>query len=233
MGVQVTRPAVRDLLDPPMHARAALILLLLTASAGVAVSCNIVGPAAVLISGPPTVPALYELDKSRNHIIFIDDLRNRVPRRSLRDEAARTAEEIILKEKLLPEQRLISHAALSRTMSDDRYGSTLSVVELGKRAGADVVIYITMDGWGLTRDGASAAPFAAARVKIIDCASNKRLWPPIEEGYRLEVSPSQEQGALPGDLSARSTMEQQLARRFGLGIAQMFFKHERTQSVRK
>lgn len=209
----------------------AAVLLVLTGA--VVPSCNIVGPAVVFLSPPPSNKAVVELDDKLTHVFFIDDLRSRVPKRSLREHMAESAEGAVLEEKALTPEKLLSAKAVQRAIASDRHGEALSIVDVGKRAGADVVIYVTIDGWGLSKDGVTAAPFVNARVKLLDCAANKRVWPNNEEGYRLNLAPSMQQGAMPLGLSERGKMEETLAKQFGLALGQMFYKHYQEDSARK
>jgi hypothetical protein len=196
-------------------------------------ACNIVGPALVLAEGPPKTEALLRLDSSRTHIVLVDDMHSRLPKRSLRDIITQSAEEALLAEGVLSPQHLIGGRAIQAAMSDDRSGRPKPIASIGKDAGADVVIYVTIDSWGLTRDGRSAAPTAEARVKVIDCVANKRLWPPNDVGYALRVAPASMQGELPIENAAQAKLEQDLARRFGLALAQCFYKHETARSAKR
>ena len=207
---------------------AALALcLLLTAAPG----CNILGPVVAVVSGPPTKAAAYELDPSRIYVIFVDDLRSSLPKRSLRDVIAQSAEEQILAEGLLPQDHLLSATATRRVAASETNENKMPIAEVGRRVGADVVIYITVDGFMLSRDGVSAMPTALSRMKIIDVTQNERIWPSTDEGYSVIVQPNRQQGDLPKDLSGRNALEVALAKRLGLAIAQTFYKHEVRQSA--
>ena len=217
--------------------RSILVSTLLLVCVLLAGSCNIVGPIAAVAAGPPTTEALFEVDDEKNHVIFIDDLKSRVPRRSLRDEITQAAEEALLREGVLDPARLISgRAALRVSSSEDSYGDPLSVAELGERVGADVVIYVSMQRWTLSRDGGTLSPSVAGEVKVIDAKSKARLWPPSRSsGYTLVVEPETKvnNADIPREIAQRSQTEIATARQFGLALAQMFYKHETRQSARQ
>ncbi|MBL8745234.1 MAG: hypothetical protein JNK58_02640 [Phycisphaerae bacterium] len=196
-------------------------------------ACNIIGPALVIAEGPPKTDAKVELNADRTYIILVDDMRSRLPKRSLRDQIAQSAEEKLLEEGVLKAEHLIGARAVQRALIDDRSGKPKAISEIGRDAGANVVIYVTIDSWGITRDGRSAAPSVEGRVKLIDCDANKRIWPPNDTGYPLRVAPSAQQGDLPNDLAGRSKVEQDLARRYGTAIAQLFYKHLSSTSATK
>lgn len=205
----------------------ALIALPMLLGAG----CNYLGPAVAIISGPPTKSAAFELDASKTYVIFIDDLRSRLPKRSLRDIVSQAAEERILAEGLLKPDNLISATATRRVAASETNVNKLTIVEIGQRVGADVVIYITVDGFLLTRDGVSAMPTVLSRMKILDVHENRRIWPGAEEGHSIIVQPQRQQGDLSTDLAGRNAMEVALAKRFGVAIAQVFYKHEIRESA--
>lgn len=207
------------------------LVTLLTAA--ILAGCNIVGPVMVLAQGPPKTDAQYELESGRTFIVLIDDMNSRMPKRSLRDLMGSAAEETLLAEKVLGESELIGGRAVQRAMTDDRSGKPKSIVEIGREAGADVVIHVSIAAWGLSQDGRSAAPYAEGYVKVIDCTANRRLWPNIENGYLLRVRPEGLRGDGPTDLASKTKLEQDLARRFGVSIAQLFYKHETASSAKQ
>ncbi len=209
---------------------AAGVAFLGAAAAG---GCNLVGPFVAIAAGPPETPAQFTLDAKRAHILFLDDPRSRIPKRSLRELTGKAFEETLLGAEALPSQMLIASTAVTRATSDDKAGSTLSVVEIGRRVGADVVIYAVVDVWTISRDGASLSPEVRARVKVIDAAKNARLWPRMDEGYTLVISPGRQQGNLPLESAPRSAQEQELSRRLGVALAQLFFEHETRTSARE
>lgn len=213
-----------------------IAMILVLAGAGAA-GCNIVGPAAAVLAGPPTTDAMFELDEKLSYVIVVDDLKSRVPRRSLREEIAKSAEETLLSEGTVPEGKLISgRVALRVSATEDEFGTPLSVAELGQRVGADAVIYVAMERWTLSRDGGTLSPSVAASVKIIDAKENRRIWPPAgASGYRLLMEPQMKVNSadLPKELAQRSQTEQAVAKQFGVALAQMFYEHETKKSARR
>lgn len=203
----------------------------LALAGGVLPSCNIVAPAVFLVAGPEKIEARYQPDARRTHVIVIDDLKSRLPKRSLRDLIGRSAEEELLRQRVLTPDTLIASASASRAVADDRHGGAIPVADIGRRVGAEVVVYVAIDGWTISRDGTTASPSVQARIKVIDAANNKRLWPAGDEGYTLVVQPATQQNTLPPELAARSAMEQALAKQFGIALAQVFYKHEKRESA--
>jgi hypothetical protein len=219
-----------------VHARIILRILVLSALT-VGAGCNIVGPLAVIAAGPDKTDALFELDQNLNYVIVVDDLKSRVPRRSLREEISLAAEEALLSEGAVAKDKLIAgKAALRLSADEDQFGTPLSVAELGERLGADAVIYVAMERWTLSRDGGTFSPSVIGSVKVVNARDNQRIWPPGGGvGYRLVMEPNTKVNnvEIPSDLAQRAQAEQAVARQFGLALAQTFFSHETGKSAKR
>lgn len=200
-------------------------LALLGAGALLLAGCNIGVPVMYAITGPPKIPALYEIDGSRPTVILIDDPRSRVPRRELRLLIGQTADETLLKAKAIENGKLIgSRSALSAATSSAA-SQTLSIVDVGRRVGAEVVIYAEVTDWRFALGPEGVAPSVALSVSIFDTLANQRLWP--EEGGQVMVtSLPAEAGFKSGD---RPVLERALAKEAGLRLGQMFFEHAKDQ----
>ncbi len=198
----------------------------MTALAG----CNIVGAAVLAIEGPPKIEKVGDLPTDRALVVFLDDPKNKLPRRTIREAVARAAEEDILREELTDGGKVISSAAAMRIAGTERYGAPMSIVEIGRRVGAEVVLYIRIDDWTLAREVGVVSPAAQARVKIMDVENNKRIWPDDPNGYTMDAKfPIQSEEA-PSTLDERMALEDKFARYFGREISRLFYTHER-QSV--
>lgn len=210
---------------------------LVLAAASALAGCNIVGPLAVIAAGPDETDALCELDQNLNYVIVIDDLKSRVPRRSLREEISVAAEEALLNEGAVAKGKLIAgKSALRLSADEDQFGTPLSVAELGERLGADAVIYVAMERWTLSRDGGTFSPSVIGSVKVVSARDNQRIWPPGGGvGYRLVMEPNTKVNnvEIPNDIAQRAQAEQAVARQFGLALAQTFYTHISKQSAKR
>lgn len=188
--------------------------------------CNIVGGLYVVASGPPKIPAQYTLDPTRTTVMFIDDLNNVLPRRSLRDKIGQAAEGALLKNKAVEEGKLISSSSARRVTIGEQSGSRLSTVEIAREVGAEVVIHVGIIGWTLQNQPGIISPVAIVEVKVIDAEKNERLWPVTESGHMLGVEfPRGMTSDLGSSLSDRMRLEDRLAQRAGVQIAQLFYQH--------
>ncbi len=209
---------------------AALVGVALILCAG----CNIVGPIAFIIEGPPTNPSVAALDANRATVVFIDDRNSRLPKRSLRSTIASTAEQLLLDKGIITKGNMIAASSVMRAASSESGDSPMSIVDLGREVGAEVIIYVDVQVFTLSLDGASKSPAANLDVKIFDTVANTRLWPDADTGYPLVIRVPTSQGQVFGmSLSERSTAERQFAQRIGMRIAQLFYDTPRTTGLGK
>jgi len=195
------------------------------------VGCNVVAPIAYAIEGPPTVEARMELDGSRSTVIFVDDRgygdQMIVPRRSLRREIGRVAEELLLAEGVVKEGNMIRSSDALRAVTSESSDEPMSVVEVGRAVGAEVVIYLEVTAFSVTRTGSTVSPTASGRVVVYDAGLNERIGP--ESGWLpLEVRlPPGDRQLAELDREAFRAVEDGLAGSMGLSLARMFFERER------
>jgi len=208
-----------------------LTLLAALATFGVvSPGCNIVAPAFLIIHGPPKVKKQYELDANRSTVVFVDDRANVMPRRSLRTVMTQSADEMLINKDVVKQENVLTSVAAMQVASQERYGSPKTIVEIGRAIDAEVVIYISMVDWSLTRDGVSMAPTMRARVKVIDAKENKRLWPnQTVNGYPVTVELPAALGAQPETRAERAQVEAELAKIAGVKVARLFFTHPKDQ----
>jgi len=207
-------------------------LLCLAATAALLAGCNIIGPIAVLASGPPKTQAQYTLDPTKVTVIVIDDRASRTPQRSLRDIVGRSAEEEILRRKLVNDM-VKSNLALG-VMARERFGSPLTIAELGQALKAETVIYATVDEFALSPDGQTYSPFTRLRVRVVDATTGNRLFPPpgTTDWAKLDVDIPAQATEKPGGGEQNAAL-QDLARVTGLALAQMFYTHENREAPKR
>lgn len=186
--------------------------------------CNIVGPAYLLIHGPPKVKRLHQLDADAASIVFVDDINSQAPRRVLRGMIARSAEKTLLEHRVL--KNMIGGEAAVTLASQDKYGEPASIRELGEELQADVVVYVSIDAFTLTPDGQTFSPTAVVRVKVFDVRTEERTWPADPAGHPMTVRPRAKQGYVPEGVSGVTQAENELADEVGRAVAELFFDHE-------
>ncbi len=210
-----------------MRLRPVAPLLVLALAGSLMTSCNIVGAAGVLISGPPKVPAATSLDKTRPTVLLIDDLNTILPRASLRDRIGRTAESEILSKKVVEDGQLVSSSSIRRAVSGDTNEARTSVVDAGRAVRAEVVIHVSILGWTMTSTPGEVSPMAVIGVKIVDTLANERQWPEGEGMFTTRVElPVRADRTLESNADRRR-VEDALADRIGMSLAKLFYTSER------
>lgn len=208
----LTRTVVRTVAAAVLAAAATLMMS----------GCDQVAAAMYLIEGPPTVDAQYELPKKKV-VVFVDDRASIIMRSKLRRTIAETAtEEIVLNQKLVSGG--IHPDAAVNVASTEGVDNLLPIDEIGRRAGAEILIYVEPLRYTMVQDG-MPRPMAQYFVKVIDCNTGVRLWPEDEVGFPLTVMLSYKVGTYYEE-SNREMLEEQLASFSGLRIAQLFYEHE-------
>lgn len=202
------------------------VLLLFTLALS---ACNVGVPALYILHGPPKIEAVTELDASRPTVIFIDDPMNVVPRKALRTQIGQAAERLILEKNLVEKSNLVSTISIQRAAAG---GSELgedqpSVVDLGRRVGAEIVVYVQVTKFSLAREPSHLSPVAGGVVKIFDTVNNKRAWPDDAGGFPFGVELPDRTDQTSLSPAQRNQWERSLADEFGRGIAQLFYTRER------
>ena len=212
---------------PTRHA--VLLCLFVCAAFACIPGCNIATPIAFAIHGPQKIMPVYTLGKELKTVVFVDDPSSKVTQRRLRYSIADMATKELLAKRVLVD--MLDPRGILTAASNERFGEQMSISELGKSVGADIVIYAVVTDFSMSPETGSYIPRATMRVKVIDVATGKRLFPDDITGYIAEIQIPQRPGALPSTTGARLEIEQSLAARAGLGLAQLFYKHEITETV--
>lgn len=207
------------------RAAAGALAALLTLAFGA--GCNVATTAAYIIQGPPKIPAQTSLDSERATVVFIDDRSSLVPRRSLRVVMGQFAEEDMIAQKVIDADKMIASQSVLRAAMNEDADEPMSVADLGRAVSAEVVVYVSIEAWTLTKDGGTYAPLVAARVKIIDAQERQRIWPAGREGFALLVEPAASATSIPATSSERHAAHTDLAERVGRSIAKLFYESER------
>lgn len=194
------------------------------AALGLAPGCNIAGPAFMLIHGPEKIPQQYKLDPERSAVIFLDDREFNISRTPTRERVAASAEQSLLKAKAV--KRMLDSRAASAVVSGEPRGDLMPISEVGRKVGAEQVIYVVPEQFTLTTDGQTFSPAAKLRVKVMDATADMRLWPDDREGYELVVTASTRQGTAPTDTAQVRQAENEFADLVGRRLAELFFAHE-------
>ncbi|MCA9286615.1 MAG: hypothetical protein KDA22_15425 [Phycisphaerales bacterium] len=205
--------------------RGAAILVSAAGALLAAGACNIVGPVAFIIEGPPKTPAMFELP-DRPTVVFVDDRKNVLPRSSLRMVIGDTAAEALLTSKTLT-KTISARDAINLARVQETGRKPMSIDAIGEAVGADIVIYVNMVSFGEADLDGLPRPTAAAEVRVIDVVNDVRLFP-------VDVGSPQYVQAVGDPVSPEMTrsasmvrqIEDVLAARLGAEVAKLFYEHE-------
>ena len=212
-----------------IHALRILTTIIAFACLAWTTGCNVLTPVAYAIHGPEKIMPAYTLEKNLKTVIFVDDPSSRVMQRRLRFSIADRATKELLAKRVLVD--MIDPRGVLTAASNERHGEQMSISDLGKTVGADIVIYAVVTEFSLSPETGSYIPQAGLRVKIIDVAAGERVWPSDEMGQLINIQIPQRPGTSPTGPADKLQVEQQLAERVGLGLAQLFYKHELPETV--
>jgi hypothetical protein len=197
-----------------------------------AAGCNIVTPVAYAIEGPGQIDAEYTLPK-RKTVIFVDDPRNILPRTALRT-AIGDAVSFDLMERGHLESTVASRDAIAvaRSGSAGNAQKLMTVEAVGKALDCAQVIHIQPTVFDLTgrTDDRGIRPTAIVQVKVLDLEMRVRTYPAAQsmpDGREVTAIIREESSDGLRTRAGRTQIEDQLARKIALEVAQLFYQHDR------
>jgi len=187
--------------------------------------CNVLEPVTYAIEGPPTVPALFQLPEKKI-VVFVDDRSSIIPRTRLRRVLADRATNELLREQQIVPAAVEASAAVRIAQTEDADG-LMSIAEIGRRVGADIVIYARPIRFSLS-SGGMPKPIAVLGVKVINTRTGVKMFPTDAENseYTLTATMAAKTGSHYETEQSRQTLEESLADYAGLRLAQIFYEHE-------
>ncbi len=197
-----------------------------------AAGCNIVTPVAYAIEGPGQIDAEYTLPKKKT-VIFVDDPRNILPRTALR-----TAIGDAISFDLMERGHLDSTVASRDAIAVARSGSAgnaqklMTVESVGKALDCAQVIHIQPTVFDLSgrTDDRGIRPTAIVQVKVLDLELRVRTYPAADsmpDGREVTAIIREESSDGLRTRAGRTQIEDQLARKIALEVAQLFYQHDR------
>jgi hypothetical protein len=175
---------------------------------------------------PERIKALYEVPKDKKVLVFVDDRPAPVSYEPVKYELAERVSKKLREEKLvketIPYERLVDLSMLPDY-------SQMSISEIGKKLGADVVVYVQIESFTL-KDSPENPLWQgrlATSVWVVDAVKPERLWPkdmPSRTGYRvppLEFKHAENPSPTYGEEIAKALTEQMADR-----IAKLFYDHD-------
>lgn len=194
----------------------------------VSAGCNFLIPAAYIIEGPPKEPARYELPR-RKTVVYVDDRANRMTRAALRTAVGEEVGTLLLQQALVPEV-ISSKDAVAYARRVDSTDKQVSIRKIGEAVGAEQVIYVDIDEYRISADGATPRPAAIVNVKVIDVASGARLWPDgTDQGEQMVIRTREQSMELYSSSAGRRRVEDALAKQVAEDVSRLFYEHEKRE----
>jgi len=220
----------------PRLSRAAALAIAVAALSTLVSGCNLFAAASLIVQGQGEVEGVYELDPKAKTVILIDDPASEVPRTRLRIAIAQTAQQLLLDKEIVKEGFMLDTTGATSLASRSSYSEKLSVSEIGERVGADIVIDVVVTDFTVTAAsrGADTRPTAALRMRVVDVAEQRVIWPPDNpRGYSFNVGVQITSDLRPTDRRSMEEAEMALAQRAGVALAQLFYDVEVQFSARR
>ncbi|MBM4098387.1 MAG: hypothetical protein FJ260_00270 [Planctomycetes bacterium] len=204
------------------------IALLASAALLAAPGCNMAVPALYVAQGPPKRPAMYTLPADKKVVVFVDDRQNVISRLQLRaalgDDVSNEFRRLKLVSDVVSGRELISYVRRVETSA-----KRVSIEELGDAVKADIVVYVEMESFALSPDGATPKPVASAYVKVVDVKGKERLFPPLGGDPKGQPVASELDSQMPDAFrtsAQRRRMEDMLEKKLADDIAKLFYEYE-------
>jgi hypothetical protein len=172
------------------------------------------------------VPAKYEPPAGKTILVFVDDMLHPVDYEPVKIELAE-----------MLNKQLIDHKVAAKTIPYSRLGefiaatpsfNSLAVGEVGRKLGADMVLYVQIDEFGL-RDAAAAAELWKGRlgttVRLVDVTKG-RLWPTDDPAGHMVLPKAETQTVSDSSQARGEQISKELAAETADKIAKLFYSHK-------
>lgn len=189
------------------------------------------------IQGPEKVEPLYVLPDVPT-LVMVDDPKHLLNNPGLARQIATTAIHYLTFHEALPNATFIDPKELAKLEAQlgDRWSST-PIDEIGRRLGAEQVVYATINSARFHFVDTLYRPEASIEVKVIRVADGKRIWPEapalvdpqhMPQGHLIQMKENYQSrdsryvgDSTPDDLARR------LADEAGLRLARLFYQWQR------
>ena len=174
------------------------------------------------------IEPLFEIPEGKL-LILVDDVDNRVTWARTRQVLARFVGEELLAHEAV--DAVISNESVGKLRQIDLQFSNYSAAEIGRKLGADTVLWIEVKDFfapGEVQDTSGAAKMAVS-VKLLSCGESDpdkprsaRLWPTDGGGYLIKTELSALQVH---SLKTESALATKLAQKTAVPLARLFYQH--------
>ncbi len=169
----------------------------------------------------------YTLPKDKSVLVFPDDMTNPVSYPPIKRELAEKINEYFRQNKLTGE--VIPYQRLADLQADDANFNRMSVGTVGRKLGADYVIYINIERFDLKESPTDTIWHAnlEGRVRVVDSHTGQRTWPDESAGFPFKCGMPTTDNASPG---FGGVLTKALCNKAGTEICYLFDSHEERRS---
>ena len=201
--------------------KTACLLAAILAAAALSSGCHIIWVALEKTFPKERVPARFKLPANKTVLVFPDDLDNPLSyppvKRRLSQKLSAVLEHENIAAKTIPYDRLIE------LKSNEPEFNLMSILKIGRKLGADLVIYVNIEQFTLKDNPVDTLwrGRLAGRVKVVDVLKG-RIWPEESAGYPVRVNAplaESHSDTFGGELAKK------LAEDFAVEVAQLFHAH--------
>ncbi len=169
--------------------------------------------------------AEYQLPKNKKIAILVDDYLSPIGNPSQRLNLAKKIAQNLIDSGALRAGNLIDSQKVFDTPADSPEGKKLSIQHIGRKVGADDILYVNIIDFNLQSDPENPliVPKAKAYVKVIEVETGERLWPIDLAGRAVETK-----GRMEGDVAEDADKTQfadKLIDELSATVAELFFEH--------
>ena len=186
--------------------------------------CQMAGWFAAQFAPEKKVPAEYEPPAGKTVLVFVDDMLHPVDYEPVKIQLTEMLNEQLIAHKVAA--KTIAYTRLGEFISATPTFNALAVGEVGQKLGAEMVLYVLIDDFGL-RDAAGASELwkgrLATTVRLVDVAKG-RLWPTDSPAGRV-VPKVETQTVSDSSQSRGELISKELAAETADKIAKLFYAY--------
>ena len=201
----------------------------LLASAGLLGGCAVFGFVYNKLKPPEKIPAAYELPEGKTVLVMVDDVQYMLSHVEVKKYITDTVNQRLLDEELAAD--VVPYHQLVQLSASRRDFYSLAVSDVGRRLGADLVIFININSFELQDIEGTGLwqGHLEASVLVKDVASGQTLWP-LDRRLGMPMPPTRVRKAADSSPSTAQELAKDLSMRMGDRIAKLFYKHVKDEN---
>ncbi|MCK4603039.1 MAG: hypothetical protein KAU28_11270 [Phycisphaerae bacterium] len=199
-------------------------LLLLAMPLACLTGCAAIGWTVAAFAPPQKVEALYKPPKAKKILVFVDDITNPISYEPVKRKLTEKLNEQLLEHEVAA--KTIDYEKLLDLISVAPSFNELGVVQVGRKLGADIVLYVNIEEFALKEDpeGPLWRGTLRASVRMVDVqAKSPQLWPTDRDNYPVgEVqTPATDDSSPTYGVEVARMLAEQMADK----VAKLFYDH--------